>query len=176
MTKIDYHKKLGQEFIILVLSSAIVIITALVALKYYVSYITYQSSFPSSLIATYPQGTYLVDPLNIPFAGATMVTSGNTVKGYLRSATDTNYYIFKVSARSTVSISLTNLPKDYDLVVYTPDRGFVVRSKKEGLKDELVDLILNPGQYYLRVYSKSGDTSPNPYSLMILVNPIQGKQ
>ena len=105
-----------------------------------------------------------------------MVTSGNTVKGYLRSATDTNYYIFKVSARSTVSISLTNLPKDYDLVVYTPDRGFVVRSKKEGLKDELVDLILNPGQYYLRVYSKSGDTSPNPYSLMILVNPIQGKQ
>lgn len=149
---------------------------AFIALKYFISYITYQSSFPSSLIATYPQGTYLVDPLNIPFAGATEITSGNTAKGYLRSATDTNYYTLKVSFRSTVSIDLTNLPKDYDLVVYTPDRGFVVRSKREGLKDELVDLILNPGQYYLRVYSKSGDTSPNPYTLKLLIYPIQGKQ
>lgn len=79
---------------------------------------------------------------------------------------DTDWFSFQNTANQpNVQVLLTNLPADYQLIVYKPNGGYVA-SINSGTNPESV-VINNAaiGTYYARIYGSNGANSPSCYTL-----------
>ncbi len=109
---------------------------------------------------------------NNTYATAANVSTGVNINAQISSSGDEDYYRFSNSpGQSKIKVTLTNLPADYDLQLFTKT-GLVTRtSQNPGTIDESVILnTINDGSYVVRVYSTSGAFSGSQcYTLNIQI-------
>ncbi len=109
---------------------------------------------------------------NDSYATAADVSTGIDIDAQISHSGDEDFYRFSNSpSQSKIKVTLTNLPADYDLQLFTKT-GFVTRtSQNPGIMDESVILnTVNNGSYVVRVYSTTGAFSSGQcYTLNIQI-------
>lgn len=95
-------------------------------------------------------------------AAATPLTVGAVTSGSLEVAGDLDYFSFSNTATEpNMKITLTNLPKDYDLRIYNSAGIVVGSSMKVQTNDEVVKLANMPvGTYYAQVFGFASAFTP----------------
>src|SRR5688572_13566368 len=74
---------------------------------------------------------------NDTFDSATAVTFNATARDAITSAGDVDYFAFTVGAAPTqLTIGLTELPANYDLELYDPDRALIASSRRASTLSE----------------------------------------
>ena len=128
---------------------------------------------------------------NDNFQQASPLLPGATVSAYINPPFDNDYFRLPVAIlSSTIVVSLTELPADYDLYLYDPAQELVATSAKSGLTNESITYAAGSetGDFFIRVAGKgSVFSSENSYTLRTNVtsqsyvrvvdetgNPIQG--
>ena len=129
------------------------------------SYSTAQ--FTTASAVTCP-GIYDVNTNNTP-AGAATIPFNIDVKGLISPANDDDYYKFVITTGGTATISLTTLPADYDLAVYSSNGTTrLARSQNNGTANESINRTYTAGTYYARVYGYNGaNNTANCYTLKV---------
>ncbi|MTI49670.1 M4 family metallopeptidase [Sporosalibacterium faouarense] len=95
------------------------------------------------------------------------LASGNVYESYIYTSSDDDYYYVNMSSTGNLSISLTNLPGDYDLYLYNASGTRLARSWNGGTTSESISYnITSPGNYYIIVTGYNGAHSTStPYKL-----------
>lgn len=103
---------------------------------------------------------------NNTIAQAYQIVSGTTYKALIGSSTDVDYFKIVVTKSGTVSISLSTLPKDYDLYLVNSSGTVLAKSEKGGTSSESISYNASAGTYYIKVvgYNKAYSTT-SQYSL-----------
>lgn len=87
---------------------------------------------------------------------AAVIPSNVNILGRINTATDLDYYKFTTTAASTISVTLTTLPADYDVVVYNSAGTQIGISQNSGTTNESVSLASQAaGTYYIKVLGYS---------------------
>lgn len=89
-------------------------------------------------------------------AQAYAITSNTTYSSYISSASDVDYYKITPSRTGTVTISLTNLPYDYDVYLYNSAGTQVAKSTKSSTSNESISYNASAGTYYIKVIGYNG--------------------
>ncbi|MBC8059942.1 MAG: M4 family metallopeptidase [Clostridiaceae bacterium] len=90
-------------------------------------------------------------------AQAYSITKNTIYNSFIFNATDVDYYKFTQSATGTINISLTNLPKDYDLYLYKSSGTLVASSAKGSTTSEsIIYNATTTGTYYVKVIGYNG--------------------
>jgi hypothetical protein len=94
-------------------------------------------------------------------ATAYAISSGVSYSSYIYTATDIDYYKFTVSTAKSINISLTTLPKDYDLYLYNSAGTLVAKSENGSTTSESITYSAATGTYYVKVagYNSAYSTS-----------------
>lgn len=94
-------------------------------------------------------------------ATAYTITKGTIYNAYIGTTTDIDYFKFTQSSTGYVNISLTNLPKDYDLYLYNSSGTLVAKSEKGSTTSEAIRYSAKAGTYYVKVigYNRAYSTS-----------------
>lgn len=120
-----------------------------------------------SVTVTNPASGDTYEP-NDTFGTAYSVSSGSTLNSYIYSASDIDYYKLTVSSSRSFTISLSNLPKDYDLTLYDEYGYYIDYSDNYGTTSETITDTLSPGTYYIEVIGYNGAYSTtSPYKLTV---------
>ena len=117
-----------------------------------------------------PYDTY--EP-NASFAQAAPMGAEIPVISYVSYPNDKDYYKFQVTAPSTLYLSLTNLPADYDLYLFNTQFSPVGYSAYGGLTAEFItSTVTTAGEYYALVQGAGPvyDTI-KPYKLLLTYTP-----
>jgi pimeloyl-ACP methyl ester carboxylesterase len=147
---------------------------------YYVKVIGYNGTFDSNnyydlRVTNSASPAFNADAyeINDTFEGATSVGNTMTVYGNLHTATDVDYYRIHVPLRSSFTLGLSAIPSgtDYDVAVYDGGQNRIGSSVKASNASESIQLTLNPGDYYIKVYPYSG-SSDLKYRLDVTTNTI----
>jgi hypothetical protein len=97
------------------------------------------------------------EPNNSTSAAYGPITSGTAYNSYIYSSTDTDYYYFNTTAAGTITISLTNLPKDYDLYLLNSSGTTVAKSEYGSTTSESISYSSTAaGKYFVKVMGYSG--------------------
>lgn len=102
-------------------------------------------------------------------AQAYSITKGTIYKAYIGSTTDVDYFKFTQSSTGYINVSLTNLPKDYDLYLYNSSGTLVAKSEKGSTSSESIRYnARSTGTYYVKIvgYNKAYSTT-TAYSLKV---------
>jgi bacillolysin len=85
------------------------------------------------------------------------LTSGTVYNSYIYSSTDSDYYYFDKTVAGTITVSLTNLPKDYDVYLLNSAGTVVAKSENGSTTSESISYASAPvGKYYVKVVGYSG--------------------
>ena len=95
--------------------------------------------------STYDAGTHST------FATAVTIPLNTDITGTIGTATDTDFYKFTIATKGPGRISLTNLPADYDMYIYTAAHKLAVSSKKRGTTSEVLSGNLPKGTFYVEI-------------------------
>ncbi|MDT8718892.1 M4 family metallopeptidase [Clostridium sp. 19966] len=100
-------------------------------------------------------------------AQAYAITSGTTYSSYIYTSSDVDYYKLTSTKGKAISISLTNLPKDYDLYLYNSSGTQVAKSINGGTTSESISYTPSASStYYIKVIGYNGYYSTSvKYSL-----------
>jgi Zn-dependent metalloprotease len=79
------------------------------------------------------------------------ISSGVSYSSYIYTSTDIDYYKFTVSTAKSINISLTTLPKDYDLYLYNSAGTLVAKSENGSTTSESITYSAAAGTYYVKV-------------------------
>lgn len=106
---------------------------------------------------------------NNSVATAALVTLPAQVTALIATNTDADYYRFTISATSTINLSLSGMPYDYDLRLLNSAGTQVASSTAGGTTAEFINYTnAAPGTYYAHVFGFSGVFDPNVcYSLFV---------
>jgi hypothetical protein len=88
---------------------------------------------------------------NNSFATAAVIPLNKDIYGAIESAGDVDYYKFTTSAAGFVTINLTNLPKNYNLYLYTGLNVLLDSSAKTGIAAEKIYRKLGKNNFYVKV-------------------------
>lgn len=127
-----------------------------------------QSSFTtlSSVVNTCPGSADAVE--NGSRTTAPVIPLNTNVLAKIFPSGDNDYFKFVLTVGGTVSCSLTNLAADYDLRIVNTVGTTVGLSQKSNLTNELVNIYLNAGTYYARIYGwGSANNATKCYTLKI---------
>jgi hypothetical protein len=91
-----------------------------------------------------------------------VLSDRQTFSDFVGSTDPFDYYHFRLSATSTINVNLTGLSTDADLQLISSTATSIQLSDATGTTSESITRTLAAGDYYVRVYRYSGDTS---YSL-----------
>jgi bacillolysin/thermolysin len=95
------------------------------------------------------------------------VTAGNTYQSYIYTASDKDYYKLALSEAGTLTLTLGNLPKDYDMFLYNSSGTEVARAYTSN-NPEKITYEASAGTYYIMVNGYNGAYSTaTMYSLAI---------
>src|SRR3569832_51125 len=118
---------------------------------------------------------------NDSYQQATAVKPGQTVTGTISNPKDADWYRFDVNSEGVLSARLGGI-RDIDFVIsaYDKDRRELVRVDETtvGGDEQLLDLGVSPGVYYLTVSNKNA-TANNPtqeYKLVTKFEPSSGRE
>jgi hypothetical protein len=101
-------------------------------------------------------------------AGAATIPFNTDVKGTISSTTDLDYYKFVVTTGGTATITLSTLPADYDVRLYSSNGTTQLAiSQNGGTTSETITRTYTAGTYYIRVYGFSGANSTTCYTLRV---------
>lgn len=117
--------------------------------------------------ATSQSDTY--EPNNTMSAAAGVLANGTTYSSYIYSSSDLDYYYFNATAGRTITVSLTNLPKDYDVYLINSAGTIVARSENGSTTSESISYYTSTsGKYYVKVSGYAGAYSTTtPYKLRV---------
>lgn len=100
---------------------------------------------------------------------AGVLGNGTTYSSYIYSSSDVDYYYFNGTAGRYITVSLTNLPKDYDVYLLNSAGTIVAKSEKGGTTSESISYYgSTTGKYYVKVVGYAGAYSTTtPYKLKV---------
>lgn len=106
---------------------------------------------------------------NNSVATAALVTLPAQVTALIATNTDADYYRFSITATSTINLSLSGMPYDYDLRLLNSSGVQVASSTAGGTSAEYINYTnAAPGTYYANVFGYNGVFDPNVcYSLYV---------
>jgi hypothetical protein len=104
---------------------------------------------------------------NNTFVAAAAIPVNADIKAQISSAADADWYKFSNTGTTpNIKITLSNLPKDYDLELYNASGNFLILSDNVGTTSEGIVYNMAPvGTYYIKVTGYGGTYSPNCYAL-----------
>jgi len=88
-------------------------------------------------------------------AEAYSVSAGQSYDSYIYSSTDVDYYKFVAASDGTLSLSLGNLPKDYDMFLYNASGTELARAYTTS-NPETISKSITAGTYYIKVNGYNG--------------------
>jgi Zn-dependent metalloprotease len=125
---------------------------------YYIKVLGYNGAYSTTkayaLKATFTGGSSSSGDLYEPNNTTTQaygISSGVSYSSYIYTATDVDYYKFTISTAKSISVSLTTLPKDYDLYLYNSAGTLVARSEQSSTTSESITYSAAAGIYYIKV-------------------------
>jgi len=88
---------------------------------------------------------------------------------------DVDWYAFRVVAGSTIQVSISDLPADYNLCLVAPDHMTVTCSSNPTTTAEYIEHVAaRTGEYYAYVYGVQGACDClRPYTLELAITPAQ---
>jgi hypothetical protein len=90
-------------------------------------------------------------------AGAAQILMNSDIAGLINPGGDDDYYKFVISTGGAITITLSNLPADYDLRLYSADgHSWFAISENASTNSETISRTLSSGTYYARVYGYNG--------------------
>ena len=89
---------------------------------------------------------------NGTMSGAATINVNTNVNGTIAPVNDIDYYKFTINSYGSIAVWLTNLPANYDLAVFNSAGSQLGISKNKGSKNETISLIVNAGDYYVKVF------------------------
>ncbi len=114
----------------------------------------------SSGNSAYTQAQFTTSPTcigsnepNESLAAAILVSVNTTISAGINTSTDIDYYKVVTTTNSNFSITLTNLPADYDLSMYTSTGTLLASSANGSTLSETININnLAPGTYVFKVF------------------------
>jgi trimeric autotransporter adhesin len=117
-----------------------------------------QAQFTTAATPTCP-GPYDVST-NGTASGAALIPFNTDVKGLISPTGDNDYYRFVITTGGTATITLTTLPFDYDIRLYSSNGTTQLAiSQNGGTTAETISRTYTAGTYYVRVYGYNGANS-----------------
>jgi hypothetical protein len=107
---------------------------------------------------------------NNTLSAAKAISPGTTLLAQIAGSTDVDYYSFTNSAtQNNISISLTNLPANYDLKLFNPSGVLCASSISSGTTNEVINYATTvTGTYKVMVYGyNKAYSNTNCYSLKV---------
>ena len=93
-------------------------------------------------------------------SGAATIPFNTDVKGLISPTGDNDYYKFVITTGGTATITLTTLPFDYDIRLYSSNGTTQLAiSQNAGTANETITRTYTAGTYYVRVYGYNGANS-----------------
>lgn len=102
-------------------------------------------------------------------AAAYSIASGTIYNALIASASDVDYYKVNKTSSGYITISLTNLPKDYDVYLINSSGNTVAKSVNAGTSSEAISYRTNKtGTYYIKIVGYNGAYSTSQqYALKV---------
>jgi Metallo-peptidase family M12B Reprolysin-like/Secretion system C-terminal sorting domain/Bacterial pre-peptidase C-terminal domain/Fibronectin type III domain len=117
-----------------------------------------QAQFTTAAVSTCP-GTYDVST-NGTVAGAATIPFNTDVKGTISASGDVDYYKFVITTGGTATITLTTLPFDYDVKLFSSNGTTQLAISQAGsTTSESISRTYTAGTYYIQVYGYNGANS-----------------
>ncbi len=89
--------------------------------------------------------------------GAATIPLNTDIKGLVNPSGDNDYYKFIISTGGTVTLSLTTLPKNYQLALLNSSGTTLQSSTNSGTTNETINSTVAAGTYYARVYPRNNN-------------------
>ncbi|HEU4858553.1 MAG TPA: T9SS type A sorting domain-containing protein, partial [Chitinophagaceae bacterium] len=87
--------------------------------------------------------------------GAATIPLNTDIQGTISSRGDNDYYRVVIITGGTITISLTTLPANYDLVLLNGSGNTLQTSASNGTASETINATVTGGTYYIRVYPRN---------------------
>ena len=101
-------------------------------------------------------------------AGAATIPFNTNVTGLISPSGDIDYYSFVITTGGTITVSLTNLPADYDLALRNSAGKVLAFSLNTGTASEIINYTAAAGTYYVQVASSTGASNATScYTLQV---------
>ena len=114
---------------------------------------------------------------NGTIGGAAAISVNADIKGTIAPRSDVDHYQFVISAGGTITVSLTTLPANYDLVVLNSSGAQIGSSQNNGTKNESIPLNVAAGIYYVKVVPKgTANSATSCYTLRVQTGTAIGLQ
>ena len=97
----------------------------------------------------------------------------STVQAAITDPSDVDNWNLDVEVGNDFAVTLTDLPGDYEVTVYGPDGSLIGNDSDPGTDDKSVRVTnAGLGTYQIVVDSASGDSSNDPYTLVVAAVPV----
>ena len=96
---------------------------------------------------------------NGTISGAATIPFNTNVTGLISPTGDIDHYRFVITTGGTATVTLTNLPFDYDLRILNSSGTQIAISQAGGTTSESISRTYTAGTYYARVYGWNGANS-----------------
>ena len=102
-------------------------------------------------------------------AGAATIPFNTDIKGLISPSADNDYYKFVITTGGTATITLTTLPADYDLVLYSSNGTTQLAISQNGsTTSETITRTYTAGTYYARVFGyNNANNATSCYTLRV---------
>ncbi|MBL7703220.1 MAG: M36 family metallopeptidase [Ferruginibacter sp.] len=121
------------------------------------------TAVPTSCASTYDVST------NGTSAGAATIPFNTDIKGLISPSGDNDYYRFVITTGGTATITLSTLPADYDLRLYSSNGTTQLAiSQNGGTTSETITRTYTAGTYFARVYGyNNANNATSCYTLRV---------
>lgn len=101
--------------------------------------------------------------------GAATIPLNTDIKGLISPSGDNDYYRFTITTGGTATITLTTLPADYDIRLYSSNGTTqLATSQNGGTTNETITRTYTAGTYFVRVYGyNNANNATNCYTLRV---------
>lgn len=114
---------------------------------------------------------------NESLAAAATVATNTNISGAINTGTDKDWYKFTLSATSNLTITLSTLPADYDIIFYNSAGTEIKRSELGSTSTETIsNTNTAAGTYYLQIFGYNGANSTSCYTLNVGASTATGCQ
>lgn len=126
-----------------------------------------QAQFTTAAVSTCP-GTLDVST-NGSASGAATIPFNTDVRGLISPSGDNDYYRFVITTGGTATITLSTLPADYDVRLYSSNgTSQLAISQNGGTNNETITRTYTAGTYFVRVYGyQNANNATNCYTLRV---------
>ncbi len=112
------------------------------------------------------------------YTGAAVIPFNTDVYGQINVSSDVDFYKFTITNAGTATVTLTNLPADYDLYLYSSNgTTLLTSSKKRNLLTETFTRSYTAGAFYLKVVPfGSAFNATNCYKLTVQLGTASSQE